>query len=244
MDVPRTTGPSNQFDAVFSDKEDNSIMDPSAFLQLMVTQMQNQDFTDPMDTGDQVAQMAQFSNMQMMQEMASHSKTNYAMSMVGKNVTASRFTVSGDLDTTTGMVEKVSLVDNEYIMYIGDKKYTSEQIMSVGMAESVAVDPTKYDMEMRDITSDSAVLQWKVPTENAEKAKELTYTVYYSTDEDFDSVAQVEAGTKVGKGEEKNITHMTIKDLDPATTYYANVVVSDPSGNKSVYKPKKFITLM
>ena len=176
--------------------------------------------------------------------MASHSKTNYAMSMVGKNVTASRFTVSGDLDTTTGMVEKVSLVDNEYIMYIGDKKYTSEQIMSVGMAESVAVDPTKYDMEMRDITSDSAVLQWKVPTENAEKAKELTYTVYYSTDEDFDSVAQVEAGTKVGKGEEKNITHMTIKDLDPATTYYANVVVSDPSGNKSVYKPKKFITLM
>jgi flagellar hook assembly protein FlgD len=40
--------------------------------------------------------------MQAMQEMLSYSRTSYAMSLVGKTVTASRYTVSGELDTTTG----------------------------------------------------------------------------------------------------------------------------------------------
>ena len=74
---------------------------------------------------------ATISNMQRMQEMASYSKMSYAMSLVGKVVTASRFNVSGNLETTTGVVEKLSLVNNEYVFYIGDKKYTLQQIMEV-----------------------------------------------------------------------------------------------------------------
>lgn len=128
--VERTLG-GKQYNAVFTDKKDNATMDKSDFLKLMVAQMQNQDFNNPMDNTAMVQQMVQFSNMEMMQEMAAYSKTNYALSLVGKTATASRFTVGGELDTTTGVIEKVSLVDDEYVLYIGGKKYTTAQIMSV-----------------------------------------------------------------------------------------------------------------
>ncbi len=78
------------YNAVFTDKTDNSILEASDFMNLLIVQLQNQDFTDPMDNSDMVNQMATFSNMQMMQEMASYSKTMYAMNLVGKTVTASR----------------------------------------------------------------------------------------------------------------------------------------------------------
>ena len=80
----------NTINAVFTDKTDNSQLEQSDFLKLMVAQLQNQDFTNPMDNSDMINQMVQFSNMQQMQEMANYSKINYAMSMIGKNVTASR----------------------------------------------------------------------------------------------------------------------------------------------------------
>ena len=246
MSVPTTYNSSvpksNNYDTVFSDKADNSIMDPSDFLNLMVTQMQNQDFTDPMDNGEMIAQMAQFSNMQMMQEMAGHSKTNYAISLVGKSVTASRFTVSGDLDTTTGIVDKVSIVDNEYVIYVGDKRYDIGQIMSIGDNIATGVDPTKYDLTATDITDESALIKWEIPTEDAEKAKELKYTVYYSKDKDFDTVEKVEKGTMAGTKGQKNITEETISGMEANSTYYVNVVVTNPDGTKAVYKPLEIET--
>ena len=127
----RLLGTERRIDAVFTEKKDNSLISPSAFLNLMIAQMRNQDFLNPMDDTQFVTQMAQFSTMQQMMELAEYSKSNYAMSMVGKTVTASRFTVSGGLDTTTGVVKRISLVDNEYVLYIDDKRYMLSQVMEV-----------------------------------------------------------------------------------------------------------------
>lgn len=114
----------NNYNAVFTDESDNSILDPDQFLNLLVLQMQNQDFMNPMDDTTYITQMTQFSNMQQMQKMAEYSQTSYAMSLVGKTVTASRIQVNGSLDTTTGVVDKVSLLDGEYVLYVGGKTYT------------------------------------------------------------------------------------------------------------------------
>lgn len=128
----RVLGGGQNYDAVFTDKKDNSTLESSDFMKLMIAQLQNQDFSNPADTGEMLNQMAQMSNMQMMQQMASYSKLNYAMSLVGKTVTASRFTLDGALDTTTGVINKVSINDEDYVFEIGDKKYTMSQIMSIG----------------------------------------------------------------------------------------------------------------
>ncbi len=240
-------GNGNVYDAVFTDKTDNAQMDQMDFINLLVTQMQNQDFTNPMDNSDMIDQMATFSNMQQMEQMATYSKTSYALSLVGKTVTASRFSVDGDLDSTTGSVQKVSLVDNEFILYIGGKKYTLEQIMSVETGQSSqtdsAISSENYPLEITEIKSDSATVNWQVPTEDEQISSGLTYTVYYSENENFDTVEAVENGIQFGAKDIQGVDSLTIIGLKPNTQYYFNVVVTTKDGQKSVYKPMATKTL-
>lgn len=239
----RALGKDKTYDAVFTDKKDNSMMDPDSFLKLMAAQMQNQDFMNPMDDAQFVSQMATFSNMQQMQEMASYSKTSYAMSLVGKTVTASRFTVSGNLDSTTGPVEKISLVDNGYVLYIEGKKYELSQIMEVqsgknsGEDKTSMVDPTKFTLKADGITDKSATIAWQVPTEDETVSKDLKYNLYYSTEAPLDTVEKAEAAQRFGVKDFKGDPLEELSGLEPDTTYYVNVVVTDPNGIKSIYKP-------
>ena len=234
----------NEYNAVFTDKTDNSAMDQSDFLKLMVAQMQNQDFTNPMDNSDMINQMVQFSNMQQMQEMANYSKINYALGLVGKTVTASRYTVSGDLDTTTGAVEKISLLDDEYVIYVGGKKYTMSQIMSIGNESgSSGLNPQGFSLTAGETTASAAAITWEVPTEDELSSETFKYSVYYSKEGPFDTVEAVEKGTLSGSAGQKNVTEAELTDLEPGTTYYVNVVVEDSSGAKGVYQPVTVRTL-
>ncbi len=120
-------------DAVFADPDEQQVS-VDDFLQLMIAQLKNQDFMNPVDDTQYVTQLAQFTTMQQMEEMAYNSKTTYITSLVGKNVVAAKMTVSGDLDTTEGVVDKISLVDNEYLVYVGGKPYKLSEIMQVKTA--------------------------------------------------------------------------------------------------------------
>lgn len=238
----------NNYNAVFTDESDNSILDPDQFLNLLVLQMQNQDFMNPMDDTTYITQMTQFSNMQQMQKMAEYSQTSYAMSLVGKTVTASRIQVNGSLDTTTGVVDKVSLLDGEYVLYVGGKTYTLSQIMSIqtgsesGETGKPSYDTSNMELTAADVKSDSIQIKWPLPTEDTTVSSGLTYSVYYSEQGPFDTLESVEKGM-VASSDQKNITEETIKNLKPDTEYYVNVVVKDANGNKSIYKTLKVETL-
>lgn len=211
----------NNINAVFTNKKDNSTLNQSDFMKLMVAQMQNQDFMNPMDDTQMVDQMVAFSNMQQMQEMASYSKSQYAMSLLGKTVTASRFTVSGDLDTTTGPVQRLSLVDDEYILYIGGKKYEMSEIMGIGNStdstiSSVSPEAFPLIVDSANVKYDSAVVQWKTPTEDSLTAKGLKYSVYVSEKyiEDKEAGADKDGKTDVGKAEGAEDTEDDTKEND------------------------------
>ena len=130
------------WNAVFTDEKDNGVT-VDDFLSLMVAQLRNQDFMNPVDDTQYVTQLAQFSTMQQMQELATYMKTNYVMSLVGKNVTAAKFSVSGELLKETGAVEKISLVNNEYAIYVNGKKFTLEQIMEINSSSSTSSTDTE-----------------------------------------------------------------------------------------------------
>ena len=246
------TRPGSDLNNGYTNKTDNSILDPDQFLNLLITQMQNQDFMNPMDDTQYVTQMAQFSNMQQMQQMTEYSRMGYALSLVGKTVTASRLNASGELDTTTGVVEKVSMLNNEYILYVDGKQYDLSQIMTVQSGGSTSgddgegetkppFDASKIQVEKGDVTSNSAKVSWKAPTEDATISKGLKYTVYYSETGPFDKLEDVEKGTKFGSAQE-NFFAEGITGLSPDKTYYINIVVEDEKGNKSVYKPVEIKT--
>lgn len=135
MTINSTTGvKASTSNSWFEENKDQVSVE--SFLELMVAQLQNQDFTNPVDDTQYVAQLAQFATMQAMQELNYFSKSNYVMSMVGKEVTASRITIGGNMETVTGVVTKISLVDNEFGVFIGDEMFSLSQIMEIKQVTS------------------------------------------------------------------------------------------------------------
>ena len=134
-----TSSTTNDWNAVFTDEKEKALS-VNDFLTLMVSQLKNQDFMDPVDDTQYVTQLAQFATMQQMEELSTYMKTNYVMSLVGKNVTAASISVSGELQKETGPIEKVSLVNNEYSIYVNGKKFSLEKIMEVHDGTSTDTD--------------------------------------------------------------------------------------------------------
>lgn len=117
-------------DAVFGDGDDKKVsMDD--FLTLMVAQLKNQDFMNPVDDTQYVTQLAQISTMQQMEEMAYNAKSSYVASLVGKNVSAAKFTVSGELKKADGVVEKISLLDGKFVIYVDGEAFSMDEIMEI-----------------------------------------------------------------------------------------------------------------
>lgn len=126
----RVDGEGNVIDAVFADPSDQQVS-VDDFLQLMISQLKNQDFMNPVDDTQYITQLAQFTSMQQMQEMAYNSKTTFLTSLVGKTVVAARIAVGGGVKRTEGVVDKISFVNNDFKFSIGDQTFDMNQIMEV-----------------------------------------------------------------------------------------------------------------
>jgi flagellar basal-body rod modification protein FlgD len=108
--------------ATSSTKKSTS-MGKDEFLTLLITQLQNQDPMSPMDNSEFIAQLAQFSSLEQMSNIASTTDSNYksqastsALSMIGKTVEWA------DADTGTtksGKVGSVSFVDGMPKLNVG-----------------------------------------------------------------------------------------------------------------------------
>lgn len=132
-------------------------MEMSDFLNLIAAQLKNQDMMNPMKDTEFISQLAQFTSLQATQQLLELSSTSYALSMIGKNVTAASIGSSGEIVDTKGIVDGVSLYEGEAMVYIGDKKFTMQQIMSVGQLPNPnkSAGNTASDAEGADI-ADSA----------------------------------------------------------------------------------------
>ena len=102
------------------------------FLTLLVTQLQNQDPTEPMENTEFISQMAQFSSLEQMTNMsnsfgklASYITSSEATSTLGKKVELN----IGDT-TTVGTVDGVSRGENPQILVNG-MYYTMDKIAAV-----------------------------------------------------------------------------------------------------------------
>ncbi|MEG1448175.1 MAG: flagellar hook capping FlgD N-terminal domain-containing protein [Oscillospiraceae bacterium] len=136
-------------------EDENKSVKVEDFLNLMIAQLTNQDFMNPMDDTQYVTQLAQFSTMQQMQELAYNSKANFMSSLVGKEVTAAKLSLGGDVNKTTGIVNKLSLVDGKFNFYIegSDKAFTFEQIMEINTPKAEKPD-SKPDSKPDDEPAD------------------------------------------------------------------------------------------
>jgi len=93
-----------------SGSEDNTVLDKTAFMQLLLAQMQNQDPLSPMDTQDYFAQLAQFSMLEQMwnmneslEQMQSQQQILEGSALIGRTVEFN----AGDGTTLTGHVDGI-----------------------------------------------------------------------------------------------------------------------------------------
>lgn len=109
-----------------TDADQQSYLDFDSYLQLLASQMSNQDFNDPMSDSEFLSQMASYSMMEAIGTMNQQSQISYATSLVGKAVTVND---NGTVDT--GIVESVIIGDDKYYLLVNGQKYTTDQVSDV-----------------------------------------------------------------------------------------------------------------
>ena len=109
-----------------TDADQQSYLDFDSYLQLLASQMSNQDFNDPMSDSEFLSQMASYSMMEAIGTMNQQSQISYATSLVGKAVTVND---NGTVDT--GIVESVIISDDKYYLLVNGQKYTTDQVSDV-----------------------------------------------------------------------------------------------------------------
>jgi flagellar basal-body rod modification protein FlgD len=127
--------------AASSAGSDRSALDPKAFLQLLVAQLQYQDPSKPVDTSAFMQQTATLSQVQTMNSMSSTltalvtaQQDQAATGMIGKSVTYA--------DSTgvqhTGVVSSAQLLATGATLKVGDADVPLAQVLGVSAAPSAA----------------------------------------------------------------------------------------------------------
>lgn len=113
------------------------------FLEILVTQLQNQDPLNGGDNTEYIAQLAQFSSLEQMQNlnenlesgfsmMLYHQNVQHASQLIGKSVTLN----DGD-DQIVGLVEKSKIANGNVQVVVKGKPYWLEQIVEIEDAKAV-----------------------------------------------------------------------------------------------------------
>ncbi|MCI8402942.1 MAG: flagellar hook capping protein [Lachnospiraceae bacterium] len=125
---------------------DKNTLTISSYIQLLATQLQNQDMTNPMDNSDMMNQMTQMAMVQalstMTESMAANNvmnTTTYAAGMIGKEVTVA-VTEAGEsgyetlVGSKVGIVESVNLSGSSPTFRLKDdpKDYPLSYLMGIG----------------------------------------------------------------------------------------------------------------
>ncbi len=149
-----TTGISNDYYLASTQKPkisttgDNSSLGKDAFLNILITQLQNQDPTQPMDDKEFISQMAQFSSLEQMQNMTnamqdllkSQNETQLMSytTFIGKEVKWSEVAAEADengnpvVNEGSGVINELKFKDGEPVFVLADgKEITPGNISSI-----------------------------------------------------------------------------------------------------------------
>ncbi len=102
------------------------------FLKLLITQVQNQDPLNPTSDTDFIAQMAQFSSLEQMQNLNKTFSYSMGFSMMGKYISAEvTDETTGNTRYVSGRVDMVRVVDGEVCAVVGDTDVPLAKISQV-----------------------------------------------------------------------------------------------------------------
>lgn len=112
-------------------------MGKNEFLKLLITQLKNQDPLKPMEDKEFIAQMAQFSSLEQIQNLARTSELQQATAMIGKAVKAEVMTDQGN-ELVYGMVISTKVESGEtYLTLDNGRQVKSSEAKTVFSSEGL-----------------------------------------------------------------------------------------------------------
>ena len=129
--------PTPTFSSTTTTRTPNQSMDSEVFMSLLVTQLQNQDPSSPMDTNQMIAQTTQLAMMEKLTEMATASEEGFSLQMrtsaaalVGETVTYADET-GGEV---SGLVSSVSFAGAVPMVTVNGEPVSLDAISGVTSA--------------------------------------------------------------------------------------------------------------
>ena len=127
MAITPTTGTTGTTTGTTTMTNTSQSLGKDDFLKLLVTQLSHQDPMSPMDDTTFVAQMAQFSSLEQMQNMNTSTQITQATSFIGKQVT---WADDSGVEQS-GVVSSVKIVSGDPNLVIGDQTIALSKVDSV-----------------------------------------------------------------------------------------------------------------
>ena len=109
------------------------------YMNLLITQLRNQNPLEPLDNNQMASQLAQFSQLQQLESMNTSfasvletTERTYANSLIGKEVAFAMETDTGAQQIVSGTVQEVyNNVEGEILLAVADQRVALEDVISV-----------------------------------------------------------------------------------------------------------------
>lgn len=124
-------------------KKNTDALGKDQFLQILVTQLRNQDPMQPMQDKEFIAQMAQFTSVEQLMNMATElsllrQNIGTASSLIGKWVEWNEYDANGSITAVNGKVDSILSKDGVLYAKIGDQEVALDYLVSISENEPAA----------------------------------------------------------------------------------------------------------
>ncbi|MGG1551142.1 flagellar hook capping FlgD N-terminal domain-containing protein [Paenibacillus ferrarius] len=116
--------------------KDNNTLGKDDFLKILITQLQNQDPTQPLQDKEFIAQMAQFTSVEQLTNMASEMKLmrqslGFVSGLIGKSITWTDIDSSGASVESSGIVDSITFKDGNQYANVGGKEVSLDKVSKI-----------------------------------------------------------------------------------------------------------------
>jgi len=220
------------------------------FLNLLVTQLRYQDPLEPTDDKAFIAQMAQFSSLEQMQNMNGVMTNSQAFSLIGKDVTAN-ITDSKTLEvkTVTGLVSTVRVSNGKTYLMINNQQVEADKVVEVNdniynTNTNLAAYTNLIGFKVRGAVYDSSNGEYIYLSGNVKEIQKGTHEDYAVMDDVTVNVAEITGATSADPNFMKNYLEtnkgkqvkLTIKDPDSGYRVPVTVTLKDYSIDENTGK--------
>lgn len=101
------------------------------FLNLLAAQLSNQDVLNPTQDTEFVAQMAQFTSLQALENLNQYASYQYGSSLIGKRVSVAKYDSTGKYISDIGIVSQADYSSGDTTVTVNGRSYALTNIMEV-----------------------------------------------------------------------------------------------------------------